>query len=137
MFLYKLRHIVGFGLIEMAISTNPKPTMCRSLYENTGPVPAAAAGIQIENWRKTICSVVLALYNCSSDRSLQSNCKTADARHCLNVVLMPICVVDGGPIFKQHCPTSSVCRDNNSVNHFADSPMLRRICPFSMDFFVL
>ena len=24
-FLYKLRYIVGFGLVEMAISTNPKP----------------------------------------------------------------------------------------------------------------
>ena len=24
-------------LIEMAISTNQKPTICRNLYENTGP----------------------------------------------------------------------------------------------------
>ena len=32
---YKLQHIVGFGLVEMAISTNPKPTICRNLYENT------------------------------------------------------------------------------------------------------
>ena len=24
---YKLRYIVGFGLVEMAISTNPKPTI--------------------------------------------------------------------------------------------------------------
>ena len=31
-------YIVGFGLVEMAISTNPKPTICRNLYENTGPV---------------------------------------------------------------------------------------------------
>ena len=29
--------LVGFGLIEMTISTNPKPTIYRSLYENTGP----------------------------------------------------------------------------------------------------
>ena len=32
---YKLRDIVGFGLVEMAISTNPKPTIYRNLYENT------------------------------------------------------------------------------------------------------
>ena len=35
--LVQLRYIVGFGLVEMAISTNPKPTMYRNLYENTGP----------------------------------------------------------------------------------------------------
>ena len=34
-FSYKLRNIVGFGLVEMAISTNPKPTIYRNLYENT------------------------------------------------------------------------------------------------------
>ena len=34
---YKLRYTVGFGLVEMAISTNPKPTIYRNLYENTGP----------------------------------------------------------------------------------------------------
>ena len=28
-FSYKLRYIVGFGLVEMAISTNPKPTIYR------------------------------------------------------------------------------------------------------------
>ena len=33
---YKLRYIVGFGLVEMAISTNPKPTIYRNLCENTG-----------------------------------------------------------------------------------------------------
>ena len=38
-FSYKLRYIAGFGLVEMAISTNPKPTIYRNLYENTGPVP--------------------------------------------------------------------------------------------------
>ena len=36
-FSYKLRYIVGFGLVEIAISTNPKPTIYRNLYENTGP----------------------------------------------------------------------------------------------------
>ena len=40
-FSYKLRYIVGFGLAEMAISTNPKPTIYRNLYENTGPGQAA------------------------------------------------------------------------------------------------
>ena len=33
----KLRYILGFGSVEMAISTNPKPTIYRKLYENTGP----------------------------------------------------------------------------------------------------
>ena len=36
-FSYKMRYIVGYGLIEMAISTNPKPTIYRNLHENTGP----------------------------------------------------------------------------------------------------
>ena len=36
-FAYKLRYIVDFGLVEMAISTNRKPTIYRNLYENTGP----------------------------------------------------------------------------------------------------
>ena len=27
---------IGFGLVEMAISTNPKPTIYRDLCENTG-----------------------------------------------------------------------------------------------------
>ena len=35
-FSYKLRYIVGFGLVEMAISTNTKPTIYSNLYENTG-----------------------------------------------------------------------------------------------------
>ena len=38
-FSYKLRYIVGFWLVEMAISTNQKPTIYRNLYENTGPGP--------------------------------------------------------------------------------------------------
>ena len=36
-FSYKLRYIVGFRLVEMAISTNPEPTIYHNLYENTGP----------------------------------------------------------------------------------------------------
>ena len=38
-FSYKLRYIVGFWLVEMAISTNQKPTIYRNLYENTAPEP--------------------------------------------------------------------------------------------------
>ena len=34
-FSYNLRYIVGFGLVEMAISTNSKPTIYRNLYENS------------------------------------------------------------------------------------------------------
>ena len=34
---YKLWYKVGFGLVKMAISTNPKPTTYRNLYNNTGP----------------------------------------------------------------------------------------------------
>ena len=33
-FSYKLRYIVGSGLVEMAISTNPESTIYRNLYEN-------------------------------------------------------------------------------------------------------
>ena len=36
-FSYKLRYIVDFGLVKMAISTNPKPTIYRNLYEITAP----------------------------------------------------------------------------------------------------
>ena len=37
LFSYKLRYIVGFRLVEMAIATNPMPTIYRNLYENTDP----------------------------------------------------------------------------------------------------
>ena len=37
-FSYKLRYIVGFRLVEMAISTNQKLTIYGNLYENMGPV---------------------------------------------------------------------------------------------------
>ena len=36
-FSYKLRYIVGFGLVDMVISTNQKPATYRNLYQNTGP----------------------------------------------------------------------------------------------------
>ena len=42
LFSYNLRYIVGFGLVEMAISTNPKPTIYPNLYENTGLVVCEA-----------------------------------------------------------------------------------------------
>ena len=54
-FSYKLRYIVGFWLVEMAISTNQKPTIYRNLYENTGP--------------KRILSVVPQRYNAQLDRA--------------------------------------------------------------------
>ena len=63
-FSYKLRYIVGFWLVGMAISTNQKPTIYRNLYENTGPgracrssqnktthVPNAQTLPQLTSWR--------------------------------------------------------------------------------------
>ena len=47
-FSYKLRYIVGFWLVEMAISTNQKPTIYRNLYENTAPESDAA---HVRFWR--------------------------------------------------------------------------------------
>ena len=43
-----LVYIVGFGLVEMAISNNPKPTIYRNVYENTGPelAPVAETGFR-------------------------------------------------------------------------------------------
>ena len=35
---------VGFWFVEMAISTNPKPTIYRNLYENTIPVTFSQIG---------------------------------------------------------------------------------------------
>ena len=46
-FSYKLRYIVGFGLVEMTISTNPKPTIYRNWYDNTGP------GWTSRRWHRT------------------------------------------------------------------------------------
>ena len=36
-FLYTLWYTVGFWLVQMTISTNPKPMIYRNLYENTDP----------------------------------------------------------------------------------------------------
>ena len=49
-FSYKLRYIVGFWLVEMAISTNQKPTIYRNLYENTAP-----DSYTIKHYYKTKC----------------------------------------------------------------------------------
>ena len=49
-FSYKLRYIVGFWLVEMAISTNQKPTIYRNLYENTVPVLLTAGNDSV-----TVC----------------------------------------------------------------------------------
>ena len=43
---YKLRYTVGFGLVEIAISTNPKLAIYCSSYENTGAV------IRTVKWRQ-------------------------------------------------------------------------------------
>ena len=45
-FSYKLRYIVGFGLVGMAISIYPKPTctIYRNLCENTGPDSLVRSG---------------------------------------------------------------------------------------------
>ena len=37
LFSHKLRYIISFGLVEMAISTNPKHMIYRNFYENTDP----------------------------------------------------------------------------------------------------
>ena len=57
LFSYKLRYIVGFGLVEMAISTKQKPTIYRNLYENTGPElqsVAKAVYAEINNFMKNV-----------------------------------------------------------------------------------
>ena len=46
-FSYELRYIVGFELVEMTISTNPKSTIYRNLDENTGPAESATIGPHI------------------------------------------------------------------------------------------
>ena len=50
-FSYKLRYIVGFGSVEMAISTNPKPTIYRNLYDNTGQGVLAPIGGPAPSWQ--------------------------------------------------------------------------------------
>ena len=63
-FSYKLRYIVGFWLVEMAISTNQKPTIYRNLYENTAPVlhlyiymHASVNMATFYGWKKRICYI--------------------------------------------------------------------------------
>ena len=34
--IWQLRYIAGFWLVEVAISTNPKSTLYRNLYDNKG-----------------------------------------------------------------------------------------------------
>ena len=50
-FSYRLRSIVGFWLVEMAISTNQKPTIYRILYEITAPALQSQKAIT-DNIRK-------------------------------------------------------------------------------------
>ena len=49
-FSYKLRYIVGFWLVEMAISTNQKPMIYRNLYKNTGPVYSGDTDYVVHNF---------------------------------------------------------------------------------------
>ena len=50
---YKLRYIVGFGLVEMAVWTRPKPTIYRNLYYNTGPDSICTLGLTENNKSQT------------------------------------------------------------------------------------
>ena len=59
-FSYRLRYIAGFGLVEMAISTNPKPAIYRNLNENTGPGVSSASRVMPSSqlhtlWGPLIC----------------------------------------------------------------------------------
>ena len=61
-FSYKLRYIVGFGLVEMAISTNQKPMIYRNLYENTG-----AGYVYLHMYYYTAGYVIFYCYNAVID----------------------------------------------------------------------
>ena len=52
---YDLSSIVGFGLFEMAISNNPKPTVYRNLYENTdyNDLASTRLYLYIDTWIDT------------------------------------------------------------------------------------
>ena len=39
----------NFGLVEMATSTNLKPTICHNLYENTGPAYHTHSGFRLDD----------------------------------------------------------------------------------------
>ena len=51
--MYKLRYTVGFGLVEMTIATNEKPTTCRNLFESTGPAAVQKQTAVTYTWRST------------------------------------------------------------------------------------
>ena len=87
-FSYKLRYIVGFWLVEIAISTNQKPTIYRNLYENTGPA-----------WFVTKCT-----YKVHQDSVLtQLHCKSqsewgggghnmSDCAHIIFLCILKMCI---------------------------------------------
>ena len=64
-------YIVGFELVEMAISTIPKPTtVVRNLYENTGPGVQKGAAVH-----KIICKLAFNLKHFVHDAlSLYNQC---------------------------------------------------------------
>ena len=65
-FSYKLRYIVGFWLVEIAISTNQKPTIYRNLYENTAPgfCILLSCWLYCSRLYFDYCSLIVGLYWC-------------------------------------------------------------------------
>ena len=64
-FSYNLRYIIGIGLVEMSISTNPMPMIYRNLYKNTAPerpeIPAFLIfDMVVNNYKSGISSLYLA-----------------------------------------------------------------------------
>ena len=55
LFSYKLRYIVGFGLVEMAISTNPKPTIYRNLYDTPLIQQVVTQFQSAQRWHERTC----------------------------------------------------------------------------------
>ena len=105
-FSYKLRYIVGFWLVEMAISTNQKPTIYRNLYENTGPVPILTLFVC---WESRISRTLHMTYEASHtipswDRH-EAKCDTDDP----NRTILGIRTI-GGPAGRTVC----IKRDENS-----------------------
>ena len=64
----KLRYIVGFILVEMAISTNPKPTIYNNLYKN------ADWPIESETWSVSVqCIHIIPRLNTNRRHSVSEN----------------------------------------------------------------
>ena len=59
------RAIVGFWLVEMAISTNQKPTIYRNLYENTGPDERSTNSTSHTCWYISMSEMEPTMISCS------------------------------------------------------------------------